>query len=96
MEIQYYFNNIESSNALKEYAKKIVDKMSVYFNRIISVMVRFKLERSEHIVEITINGDKGVFVAEGRSENMYASLDLVEKKLEKQIQKHRDKFTSHH
>jgi len=95
MDIQYHFVNVESSDALKEYTKKIVDKIAIYFNRVVSVTVRFKKERSDHIVEITINGDGGVFVAEGKSNDMYASLDLVEKKLEKQVRKHREKFISH-
>lgn len=95
MEIQYHFTNLESSDALKEYAKKVIDKVSSYFSRVISVTVRFKKERSEHIVEVTINGDGGVFVAEGKSNDMYASLDLVEKKIEKQVKKHREKFIKH-
>ncbi len=95
MEIQYHFTNLESSEALKEYTKKIIDKISNYFSRIISVTIRFKKERSDHIVEVTIHGDGGVFVAEGKSTDMYASIDLVEKKIEKQVKKHREKFIKH-
>ncbi|MCB1170308.1 MAG: ribosome-associated translation inhibitor RaiA, partial [Leptospiraceae bacterium] len=40
---------------------------------------------------ITINGDSGQFVAEEKAEDMYAALDLVEKKLERQIRRHKEK-----
>ncbi|MCS7204348.1 MAG: ribosome-associated translation inhibitor RaiA [Leptospiraceae bacterium] len=95
MDIQFHFTNVDSSDALKDHTKRIIDKLTNYFNRLVSVTVRFKVERSEHIVEITINGDGGVFVAEGKSNNMYTSLDVVEKKLQKQIKKHKEKFISH-
>lgn len=95
MDIQFHFTNVESSDALKEHARKLIDKVSLHFNRIISTTIRFKIERNEHVVEITINGDRGVFVAEGRSNDMYASLDIAEKKIEKQVIKHREKYINH-
>lgn len=91
METSYHFQNIDSSDALKEYADKVVDKLSGHFSNLQNATVHFKVERIHQIAEITINGDNGQFVAEEKAEDMYAALDLVEKKLERQIKKHKEK-----
>lgn len=96
MDITFHFHNIETSDALKDYARKVVDKLSSNFNRLIGATVRFKVEKVNQIVEITMNGDGGVFVAEEKTDNMYASLDLVEKKLERQVKKHKSRQHEHH
>lgn len=96
MDITFHFHNIESSEGLKDAARKVIDKLSPQFSRLIGATVRFKVEKVNQIVEITMNGDGGVFVAEDKTTDMYASLDLVEKKLERQIKKHKGKQHEHH
>lgn len=95
MDISYHFQNIESSDALKEHAHKAIDKMVAQLNNPISCTVRFKVEKLNHIVEMTMLADGGQFVADEKADDMYKSIDLVEKKMEKQIKKHKEKQQSH-
>ncbi|MBW7856710.1 MAG: ribosome-associated translation inhibitor RaiA [Leptonema sp. (in: Bacteria)] len=96
MDITFHFHNIESSEALKQASRKVIDKLAPQFNRLIGATVRFKVEKVHQIAEITMNGDGGVFIAEEKTTDMYGSLDLVEKKLERQIKKHKGKQQAHH
>lgn len=96
METSYHFHNIDSSEALKQHADKAIDKISAHFNNLQNATVHFKVEKINQIVEIAINGDNGQFIAEEKADDMYAALDLVEKKLERQIRRHKEKHLGKH
>ncbi len=91
MNITYYFQNLEASDAIKDYCDKKIEKLSSHFNSLMSADVRCKVEKIEQIVEIQINADKEQFIASESHEDMYAAIDLVEEKLEKQIRRHKEK-----
>ncbi|MDH5656934.1 MAG: ribosome-associated translation inhibitor RaiA [Spirochaetia bacterium] len=96
MDITYHGLNIETTDAMKEYAQKKIEKLAGHINNIISVTVRFRVEKINHIVEFTINGDGAQFIAEDQGPDMYAAIDLLERKLEKQIKKHKEKHMGKH
>ncbi|MCB1172624.1 MAG: ribosome-associated translation inhibitor RaiA [Leptospiraceae bacterium] len=91
MEINYHWHNLESTDALKEYIDRKINKLTGHFNNLQSAVVRLKVEKIDHIVEITINADHEQFVATERNHDMYAAVDLVESKLEKQIRRNKEK-----
>jgi len=96
MEITYHWHNLETSDAMKDYAQKKIEKLAGHINNIISATVRFRVEKINHIVEFTIHGDGAQFIGEDQGPDMYAAIDLLEKKLEKQIKKHKDKNMGKH
>lgn len=92
MDITYHFHHIESSDGLKDYAKKKIEKLASHFNSFQSAIVRFRVEtKIEHSVELTLNGDGVQFIATEHGPDMYASIDLLQEKLEKQVRKHKEK-----
>lgn len=95
MEISYHWHNLDVSDAIKDYSDKKIDKILVHFNNIVSAIVRFRVEKINHIVELTINADGAQLVAEEKAEDMYAAIDLCEKKMIKQIEKHKGKQRAH-
>ena len=96
MEITYHWHNLETSDAMKDYAEKKIEKLAGHINNIISVTVRFRVEKINNIAEFTIIGDGTTFIAEEQDADMYAAIDLLEKKLEKQIRKHKEKNLGKH
>jgi len=96
MEITYHFHNLENSEAIKEYLKTKLEKLTSHFTTLMSATARFKVEKIDHIVELTVNGDGVQFVGEEKATDMYAAIDLLEKKLEKQIKKHKEKNLGKH
>lgn len=92
MDISYHFQNMESSEALKDYTRKKIEKLSAHFNALISAVVHFKVEKINQIVEFVINADGDQFIASESHTDMYAAIDLAEDKLGKQIRRHKDKM----
>lgn len=91
MEISFFFKNLESTEALKDYAAQKVDKLSQHFDSKFSANVRFKVEKINHIVEFEVLGDGNKFVAEESATDMYAAMDTLEKIMERQIRRNKEK-----
>ncbi len=80
---------MEVSDYLKDLATKKVSKLRRYFDENTEAQITMSIQKSRHIVEVTIPFDGVVLRGEESSGDMYASVDGVVKKLEKQIHKHR-------
>jgi putative sigma-54 modulation protein len=87
--------NIQVTDALKSYAEKKLQKLTKYFSSIKDAQVTQSIQRNWHIVEVQVEGD-GLFLrAEERSGDMYASIDAVVEKLEKQARRFKGKLMAH-
>lgn len=86
--------NIEVTDALKEYVEKKIGRLERYFEtpQDTEVSVTLSIARNLHGIEVTIPLPGVLLRAEERSEDMYASIDLVAEKLERQIRKHKTKL----
>lgn len=95
MQITYTFRNLDSSNALKEYAKEKVERVNRYLDKASEAHVVCTLERHNHVCDITIHS--GPFSMRGRekSEDMYASVDLAVDKIERQLKRYKEKLKHH-
>lgn len=91
MDVSYHWHNLETSEALKDYTDKKLEKLTSHFNTLQTVTVRFRAEKLNHFVEFAINGDGVQFVGTENNPDLYAALDLLEKKMERQIRRHKEK-----
>ena len=96
MRISITGKNLEISDYMREVAEKKLSKLSRYFSEDTEAQVTLSVERNRHIVEVTIPYEGRILRAEEVSGDMYASLDNVGSKLEKQIQRCRTRFSKSH
>jgi len=80
--------------ALKDYAESKVGQLKKYFENIVNAHITFELEKYRHAVEVSIHVNGKDFNGREVSEDMYASVDRVVEKLERQIRKHKEKRIS--
>lgn len=83
--------NIEVTPALKEYVEKKLGKLERYFDTIPEIKVNLRVYSDKQRVEVTIPFPDLMLRAEETHNDMYASIDLVVDKLERQIRKHKTK-----
>ncbi|WP_078429900.1 ribosome hibernation-promoting factor, HPF/YfiA family [Alkalihalobacterium alkalinitrilicum] len=85
--------NLEITPALRSYVEKKVSKVEKYFDStpLSEVHVRLQVMNNENIIEVTIPMPQLLLRAEEKHEDMYAGIDLVVEKLERQIRKHKTK-----
>lgn len=94
MKIQLRGQNIQLTDALRDYVEKKIGRLEKYFDSppVQNVQVTLSVVRDLHIVEVTMPLNGIMMRAEERSPDMYASIDLVSEKLEGQIRKHKTKL----
>jgi len=83
--------NIDVTNALKEYVEKKLLKLEKYFD-LSEAQVTLVVEKGTHKVEVTIPINGLILRGEEETGDMYASIDLVVEKMEKQINKYKARF----
>ena len=85
--------NMEVTPALRDYVEKKVGKLERYFDTtpIADVNVRMQVLNTQHIIEITIPMPQLLLRGEEVHSDMYAAIDKVVEKLERQIRKHKTK-----
>lgn len=84
--------NVEVTDALRSYAEKKVQRLEKYFKEIKEAQVTQSVQRNWHIVEVQLEGDGVLLRGEERSDDMYASIDLVVEKLERRVKKFKGKL----
>jgi putative sigma-54 modulation protein len=93
--------NIELTPALKQYATDKLSKISKLFDQIMEVTAILSVEKNpsitdNQIAEVTVFLKKGRIQAKEATESMYASIDLLVDKVERQLRKHKTKLTNRH
>ena len=92
MRISITGKGMEVSDYLKEVAEKQASKLSKYFPDDTQMQITMSIQRSRHIVEVTIPHNGGVIRAAEATGDMYASIGASLKKIEKQVLKYRTKL----
>ncbi|SEA39825.1 putative sigma-54 modulation protein [Thalassobacillus cyri] len=85
--------NLEVTEAIKDYVEKKVGKLERYFDEPVTseVHVNLSVYNDEQEIEVTIPMKDLLLRAEERHTDLYAAIDLVVDKLERQIRKHKTK-----
>lgn len=81
--------NVDVTGALESYVDKRFAKLEKYFNNEMRGTVTLIIEKNNHIAEATIPMNRYILRAEDSSSDMYASIDNVLEKLERQIRKYK-------
>lgn len=95
MEIIIHGRHLNTTEAIKDYVEKKASKLAKYSDRINKIQFTLKVEGQKHIVEVVCSVLKTTLVAEASNPDMYAAIDLVMDKLEKQFIRHKEKLGKH-
>lgn len=85
MNIAITFRQLESSDAVKRYAQDKVGRLQKFLRQPMKATVTLSLEKLEHVIEVGLTSGSEHYQAREQSEDMYASIDKVVDKLERQI-----------
>lgn len=99
MHIHVNGRNIEITDAIKAYVKEKLGKVATHYDQIQAIDVVLSVIKNpaasgKHIAEVTCKLTNGSVHCEESAESMYASIDLLADKLDRQVQKQKDKALS--
>ncbi len=92
MKIIFKGKHIEVTDAMRNYIEKRLNKIERHFDHILEVIVTLSVEKNRQIVEATLQASRALIRAEEKTDDMYTSIDKVADKLERQIQKYKEKY----
>ncbi|HHV08011.1 MAG TPA: ribosome-associated translation inhibitor RaiA [Firmicutes bacterium] len=84
--------NIDVTPALRDYVEKKVGKLAKLLDDVTEAVVTLSVEKERHIVEVTVPVGGRLLRGEMASGDMYASIDMVMDKLEKQAAKYKTRL----
>ena len=87
--------NIDVTDGLRSAVYDKLGKLERYFTPETEVHVTLSVEKERQKIEVTIPMKGNIIRAEQVSNDMYASIDLVEDVIERQLRKYKRKLTEH-
>lgn len=92
MNITVNGRNVEVTPALKKYAEDKIGRFDRYLTKITEAVVTLSVQKHMHKAEVQIKANGTHLQAESVTEELYASIDEVVDKLDRQIKKLKDKL----
>lgn len=96
MNLQISGHHIEVTPALRDYVEAKLEPVINHFDRVTGVNVILSVEKLKQKAEVTVHvPGKDIFV-ESSEDDLYAAIDTLFDKLDRQVQKHKQKLQDHH
>jgi putative sigma-54 modulation protein len=96
MQLTVTGHHVDVSTALREYVDTKLAKLERHFDHMTDVHCVLTVEKMAHKAEATIQLSGGTIHADAVEENMYAAIDGLADKLDRQVKRHKEKITDHH
>lgn len=95
MKFNIHGKKLDVTDAIKSYIEEKIGRLDKYFENPndITATVLIKLRGNEQVVEVTINANKFVLRGEESNKDLYASIDKVSDKIERQIRKNKTRMS---
>jgi len=95
MQVNITGHHVEITQALRNYVESKWERLERHFNQLTQAHVVLSLEKMRHKAEATLHFSGANVFASAAEEDMYAAIDSLIDKLDRQIKKHREKLTDH-
>ena len=101
MKLLIHGRNLDVTPALRDYTETKLDRAIHHFDDLVQEAdVHLSVARNPRVpqqtAEVTVFANGTVIRAQERSENLYASIDLVASKLARQLRRFKDRNSDHH
>lgn len=89
-------HHVEVTDALKDYVEEKMNKLERHFDNVTDIHVILGVEKLRQQAEATIDLTGTKIHAQAENEDMYAAIDALIDKLDRQVLKHKEKLRDHH
>jgi len=98
MQINLSGHHVEITDAIRNYVNDKMAKVERHFDKVGTISVILTVESVRHKAEASVHmSGHDIFAdATNEDENMYAAIDALVDKLDRQVKKHKEKITNHH
>ena len=94
MQLNITGHHVDLTDSLKDYVSSKIKKLERHFDNISNVQITLSVEKQRHIAEGTMHLSGAEIHGKAENEDMYAAIDALSDKLDRQILKHKEKIVS--
>ena len=95
MQVTVTGHHVDVTPPLRSYAADKLQRLERHFDRVISVNVILNVEKHEQRAEATVQAGRRTLFATETASDMYAAIDGLVDKLDRQVRRHKDRITDH-
>lgn len=96
MKIDITGHHVDVTDALRDYVDEKFQRLERHFDHVVDVHVILTVEKKTRKAEATMVVSGARLFAESTATEMYAAIDLLVDKLDRQVVKHKEKRSDHH
>lgn len=96
MQISVTGRHLDITDSLRAYVESKFERLERHFDHVTHVHVILGIEKIKQKAEATVQLSGAKLFAEDQQEDMYAAIDGLVDKLDRQVKKHKDKVQNHH
>lgn len=96
MQLSLTGHHVDITESLREFVKDKFKRLERHFDNLVDIHVILTVAKLEHKAEATIQVSGAKVFADMVHGDMYAAIDGLVDKLDRQIVKHKEKLTDHH
>ena len=96
MELNVTGHHVVITPPLRSYVVSKLEKIERHFDLVSDVHCILTVEKLRHKAEATVSVNGGKIYADSTEEDMYAAIDGLVDKLDRQVKKYKEKLADHH
>ena len=96
MQLNLTGHHVDVTPPLRDYVTSKLERLERHFDNVSNIHVILSVEKLRHKAEATLHVSGGNLFADATEEDMYAAIDALADKLDRQVKKHKEKVTDHH
>ncbi|HLU61560.1 MAG TPA: ribosome-associated translation inhibitor RaiA [Gammaproteobacteria bacterium] len=96
MQMHLTGHHVEITPALRNYVETKFSRLERHFEHLYDIHVVLTIEKLLHKAEATVQVNGNTLHADAAEEDMYAAIDLLIDKIDRQVIKHKEKLRDHH
>lgn len=94
MQVNITGHHLDLTDALREYVHNKLGRLERHYDQISNVQVTLSVEKERQKSEAILNVKGGQIFADAEHDDMYASIDAMVDKLDRQLLKHKEKIVA--
>ncbi|MFP5505141.1 MAG: ribosome hibernation-promoting factor, HPF/YfiA family [Gammaproteobacteria bacterium] len=89
-------HHVDITEPLRQYVNSKMERLERHFDNVTDIHVVLSVEKLRQQAEATLHLSGNKLFADATDEDMYAAIDALVDKLDRQLKKHKEKVTDHH
>ncbi|MGB3917298.1 ribosome-associated translation inhibitor RaiA [Thiothrix litoralis] len=96
MQLEITGHHLEVTDSMNNYVREKAERLKRHFDQVMKIHFILEVQKQNHKAEATFHVNGNHFFADAISDDMYAAIDALTDKLDRQIVKHKEKMKDHH